>query len=148
MSDEVTHVDLENIELEEVVALISSATDEQIAEAINSGQREQILGEVFNRMEQEYRPGAKPQDAVIHWRITKLDADADHWEVVIEDGSCTISDQPARDPRVTMTCDGVHFLRLVTGNAAGPMLFMSGKLKIEGDIAFAAMMQSIFRIPG
>jgi hypothetical protein len=43
--------------------------------------------------------------------------------------------------------DGPTFLRLVTGNAAGPMLFISGKLKIEGDIPFAAQAQSLFEIP-
>jgi putative sterol carrier protein len=42
----------------------------------------------------------------------------------------------------------VDFLKLVTGNAAGPMLFMTGKLKIEGDLMFAATVQSLFRIPG
>jgi putative sterol carrier protein len=41
----------------------------------------------------------------------------------------------------------VHFLRLVSGNAAGPMLFMTGKLKIEGDLMFATTMTSLFRIP-
>ena len=35
----------------------------------------------------------------------------------------------------------------VSGNAQGPTLFMNGKLKIEGDVAFAAMMQSMFKIP-
>ena len=44
--------------------------------------------------------------------------------------------------------DGVDFLKLVTGNANGPMLFMSGKLKIEGDLMFSAQIQSMFTIPG
>jgi putative sterol carrier protein len=127
--------------------MIGSASDEQIAEGINGPQREQILAEVFGRMEQEYKPGPGAQDAVIHWKVTRPGGDPDHWEVVIENGTCTASDQPSHEPRLTMTIDGVDFLRLVTGNAAGPMLFMSGKLKIEGDVAFAAMMQSMFRIP-
>jgi putative sterol carrier protein len=147
MSEEGTPVDLGNLEVDEVVALIGSASDEQIAEGINGPQREQILVEVFRRMEQEYKPGPGAQDAVIHWKITQPGGDPDHWEVVIENGACSASGQPSREPRLTMTIDGVDFLRLVTGNAAGPMLFMSGKLKIEGDVAFAAMMQSMFRIP-
>ena len=48
----------------------------------------------------------------------------------------------------TLKLDGVDFLKLVTGNAIGPMLFMSGKLKIEGDLMFAAQIQSMFTIPG
>jgi putative sterol carrier protein len=147
MSDEATQVDLENLEVDQVVALIGSATDEQIAEGINGEARAQILAEIFRRMAEEYNPGPNPQDAVIHWKITRPKGDADHWEVVLESGKATATDQPSREPRLTFTMDGVTFLRLVTGNAQGPMLFMSGKLKIEGDVAFAAMLQSMFRIP-
>ena len=147
MSEEGTQVDLGNLDVDQVVALIGSASDEQIAEGINGPQREQILSEIFRRMEDEYKPGPAPQDAVIHWKITRPGADPDHWEVVIENGACNTTDQPSRDPRLTMTVEGVDFLRLVTGNAPGPTLFMNGKLKIEGDVAFAAMMQSMFRIP-
>ena len=49
--------------------------------------------------------------------------------------------------RVTFTIGGADFLRLVTGNAQGPMLFMSGRLKIEGDMMFAASAASLFTIP-
>jgi len=49
---------------------------------------------------------------------------------------------------VTLKLDGVDFIRLVTGNANGPMLFMSGKLKIEGDLMFSAQIPAMFTIPG
>jgi putative sterol carrier protein len=52
------------------------------------------------------------------------------------------------EPRVTFKLKPVDFLKLVSGNAAGPMMFMTGKLKIEGDLMFAAGVQSLFRIPG
>ena len=58
-----------------------------------------------------------------------------------------MADQPAKEPRVTLRIGPVDFLKLVSGNANGPMLFMSGKLKIEGDLMFAATMTSLFRIP-
>lgn len=57
------------------------------------------------------------------------------------------SPDPTQDPRVTLTLNGIDFLRLVTGNASGPMMFMSGKLKIEGDLMFSAQIQAMFRIP-
>ena len=44
--------------------------------------------------------------------------------------------------------DGADFLRLVyEGNAQGPMLFMNGRLTIEGDMMFAASAASLFTIP-
>ena len=86
---------------------------------------------------------------MLHWKITgRSDGGLDHYEVVLRDGTCTAGKDPQHEPRVTLTLDGVDFMRLVTGNAAGPMLFMSGKLKIEGDLMFSAQIQSMFTIPG
>ena len=68
--------------------------------------------------------------------------------MVITSRACTTSPEPSAAPRVTLTLDGVDFLRIVTGNASGPMLFMSGKLKIEGDLMFAAQIPAMFTIPG
>jgi putative sterol carrier protein len=53
-----------------------------------------------------------------------------------------------REFTVSMRVDGVDFIKLITGNASGPMLFTFGKLKIDGDLMFAATVQSLFRIPG
>ena len=143
-------VDFSSIDPEQVAGTISSVTDEQLREALSGPQREAIIGEVFRRMEQHFKPsGAAGVDAVIHWKITgRSDGGLDHYEVVLRDGTCTASTAPKHEPRVTLTLDGVDFMRLVTGNAAGPMLFMSGKLKIEGDLMFSTQIQSMFTIPG
>ncbi|MET0731005.1 MAG: SCP2 sterol-binding domain-containing protein [Solirubrobacterales bacterium] len=67
---------------------------------------------------------------------------------MISSGTCKVSEGLTADSaRVTFTIDGADFLRLVTGNAQGPMLFMSGRLKIEGDMMFAASAASLFTIP-
>ena len=136
--------------VEEVAGAISSITDEQLREALSGPQREAIIGEVFRRMEQHFKPSsAAGVDAVVHWKITgRSDGGLDHYEVVLRDGTCTASTDPMHEPRVTLALDGVDFMRLVTGNAAGPMMFMSGKLKIEGDLMFSAQIQSMFTIPG
>ena len=39
------------------------------------------------------------------------------------------------------------FLNLAAGKANGPSLFMTGKLKLEGDLMLAQRMTSFFRIP-
>ena len=112
--------------------------------------RGQILGEIFRRMAEHFRAdAARDTDAVIHWRIGgRADGGVDEYETVIRDGACTAHEgfEP-RGARVTFTVGGADFLRLVTGNVAGPMLFMSGKLKIEGDMMFAASAASLFTIP-
>jgi putative sterol carrier protein len=147
MSNDTESIDTSAVDPQEFARSIGQMTDEQLREAMEGPLRDQIVGEIFKRMEEHYRGGA--QSAVIHWRITgRPDGGEDHWEVAVADGKCTTSSTPSSDPRVTLTMSGPDFLRLVTGNASGPMMFMSGKLKIEGDLMFSAQIQSMFAIPG
>jgi hypothetical protein len=86
---------------------------------------------------------------VIHWHIGGgSDGGTAEYETVIRNGACDVhrgvqSDSPAGDLQDRRR----RFLRLVTGNAAGPMLFMSGKPGIEGDMMIAAGAASLFTIP-
>jgi putative sterol carrier protein len=148
--DATQQIDFASIDPEQVAGAISSISDEQLREGLSGPQREAIIGEVFRRMEAHFKPGsAAGVDAVIHWKITgRPDGGFDHYEVVLRDGACATSKAPQHEPRVTLALDGVDFMRLVTGNAAGPTLFMSGKLKIEGDLMFSTQIQSMFTIPG
>jgi putative sterol carrier protein len=130
--------------------MVATASDEQLAEGMSDPDgRKSALDEIFRRMAEHVEPSrAKGNDAVIHFKI--LDAPGggyDHYEVVLAEGACAVTDEPSSDPRVTFEIGPVDFLRLVSGNAAGPMLFMTGKLKIEGDLMYASTMTSLFRIP-
>lgn len=142
---------MRGIDADQLAKLVAGATDEQIAEGMSDPEgRKATLDEIFRRMGEHVEPSkAKGHDAVVHFKI--LDAPGggyDHYEVVLEDGKATVTDDPSREPRVTFSIGPVDFIRLVSGNAAGPMLFMTGKLKIEGDLVFASTMTSLFRIPG
>lgn len=147
MSDETEQLDTSAIDPEELARNLAQVPDEQLAEAVNGPMRGQILSEIFTRMAEHYKGGGP--DAVVHWKIGgRPDGGEDHWELVIKNGVASTTNQPQNDPRVTLTVSGVDFLKLVTGNANGPMMFMSGKLKIEGDLMFSAQIQSMFTIPG
>jgi putative sterol carrier protein len=143
-------VDVGAVDATEFAHNISNVSDQQLAEAMSSDMRPTILNEIFSRMEQHFRPErAANVDAVIHWRIGGGPGGSeDHYEVVVRDGSLSYTGEPSEEPRVTFRMDGATFLRLVTGNASGPMLFMTGKLKIEGDMMFAPQVQGLFQIPG
>jgi putative sterol carrier protein len=148
MSIEAEGVDFAAVDPAEFAQTVGQTPEAELREAMRGPMRGEILAEVFRRMEQHFRPGSGP-DAVIHWTITGEDAaNEDRWEVVVGGGKCTAGTELRSDPRVSLKLDGVDFLRLVTGNAIGPMLFMSGKLKIEGDLMFAAQIQSMFVLPG
>ena len=141
---------LSDFDATQLAQLVATASDEQLAEGMSDPEgRKSTLDEIFRRMAEHVEPSkAKGNDAVVHFKILDApDGGYDHYEVVIADGACTATDEPSKDPRVTFSIGPVDFLRLVSGNAAGPMLFMSGKLKIEGDLMFASTMTSLFRIP-
>jgi putative sterol carrier protein len=148
VNDDTQAIDASQVDPHEFARSIAQTPDEQLREGIEGPLRGQILAEIFQRMEHHFRP-ASAQDAVIQWVITgRPDGGEDHWEVVIAGGACTVSPEPKSEPRVTLKLDGVDFLKLVTGNANGPMLFMSGRLKIEGELMFSTQIQSMFTIPG
>jgi putative sterol carrier protein len=147
VSDNPQPLDASTVDPEEFAESIGQTPDTELRDGMEGPLREQILAEIFRRMERHFKGGG--EDAVIHWTITgRADGGEDHWEVVIKDGKCTTTPGGELDPRVTLKLDGVDFLKLVTGNANGPMLFMSGKLKVEGDLMFSTQIQSMFTIPG
>ena len=84
----------------------------------------------------------------MHWKILdRPDGGYDLYESILRDGAVTVGKEATADPKVTLKISRRDFLKLVTGNAEGPMLFICGKLKIDGNIALAAQLTSLFSIP-
>ena len=48
-------------------------------------------------------------------------------------------------PNITITMASKDYLDLVNGKLNGQMAFMSGKLKIKGDMSLAMKLQSLFK---
>jgi putative sterol carrier protein len=131
-------------------ASVASTPDEQLAEGMRSEMRPMILDQIFKQMVEHFEPDkAQGTQAVVEWRIGgRADGGQDAYRLAIEDGTCTLDEDGSAGPaRVTMTVGGVDFLKLITNNASGPELFMTGRLKIEGDMMFAAQVQAFFRVP-
>ena len=129
--------------------LVRDATDEQLREGLDAN-RELILGEIFRRMPERFDPErAAGVEAVVEWRIPdRPDGGHDTWHVVLRDGRCEVAEGPTEGPTVTYEINPVDFIRLITGNASGPKLFLFGRLKIRGNLVLAARMPAFFSIPG
>ncbi|MGI8309158.1 SCP2 sterol-binding domain-containing protein [Saccharopolyspora hattusasensis] len=141
-------VDLSALRPAQFARLITRASDEQLEAVMDRPElRERILDEVFRRMGEHYKSEkAGSTDAVVRWRIGS-DDDLLRYECVLADGKCTVSKDPQHEPRVTITTPPAEFLKLAAGNASAPMLFMKGKLKVAGDLGFAAGLTKLFQIP-
>lgn len=134
----------------QLAAMVGQVPEEQLAEGMAHPEgRQMILDEIFNRMAEHAEPGQiEGVDAVVHFKITDApEGGADVYEAVIRDGKVTVSKEPVEQPKVTITTAPVPFLKLVTGQQSGPVMFMTGKLKLDGDVMFASRMTSFFRIP-
>ena len=144
-------VDPAAVDPAEFVKAIKDTPDDQLAAGMADEQvRSAVLDGVFSQWAEHFdSKSAGDTDAVLEWKIfDKPGGGYDRYQVVIRDGTCGVEKDGDREPRVTFKLKPVDFLKLVTGNAAGPMMFMTGKLKIDGDLMFAATVQSLFRMPG
>jgi putative sterol carrier protein len=131
--------------------VIADTPDEQLEQGMRSENRAIVLEGIFDQMEEHFdADGAKDIDAIVDWKIfDRPEGGYDHWRIEIADGQCRVHAEPDERPaRVTFRVKPVDFLKLVTGNASGPQMFITGKLKIEGDLMFAARVQGFFEIPG
>ncbi|MGH3322012.1 MAG: SCP2 sterol-binding domain-containing protein [Streptosporangiaceae bacterium] len=146
---DIESVDFSEITPEQFAQLVSGASQSQLREVTEGEMRGKVLDEVFQRMGSRFRADkAAETRAVVHWRIgDRSDGGHDTYETVIEDGAFTVSGSPEREPRVTLTLGAVPFLELASGNANGMTMFMTRKLKVAGDLAFAATLMGFFDIP-
>lgn len=138
-----------NVGPKEFAQLVKSTPDAKIDEIMSGEARGKILSEVFNRMPTLFRADrAGSTNAVIHWNITgRPDGGTDTYEIVIENGTCTVSETATRDPKLSLTMGPVEFLKIVSGGANPVMMFMTGKLKAKGDLGLAANIANLFDIP-
>ena len=132
---------------EEFAQLVASADDNEIVEIFRSVGTDQVLDRIFKGMEERFQPErAQGVDAQIQWIVT--DDGTEHTYVTsISDGNCTVSKDEAEQPKVALKTDVASFSKLITGQAQGPQLFMSGKLKVSGDIMFSQRITSFFAAP-
>jgi putative sterol carrier protein len=68
------------------------------------------------------------------------------WNAVIKDGSCAVSQGAAASPSLTLQIAAQDWLGMLSGKQSGQMLFMSGKLKVKGDMGLAMKLGSMFQM--
>jgi putative sterol carrier protein len=130
-------------------AAVEQHSNEELLAAIQSqpGGVDQFLDQVFAGMQRSFNPAkAGDQSATIGYEIGLPDGSRDY-TMRIADGRCEVERGAAENPRVTIRVGIVDFLRLITGKANGVQLFMTGKLKVSGDLFFAQSYQAWFDRP-
>ncbi len=65
------------------------------------------------------------------------------WLVAVADGKLTVTDGPG-DADATISTSGATFEKIVAGEQNPTTAYMTGKLKIKGDMGAAMKLQKIF----
>jgi putative PIG3 family NAD(P)H quinone oxidoreductase len=71
--------------------------------------------------------------------------DGGEYHIVMKDGAGEAGAGGVENPNITISMASTDFVDLTTGKLDGTMAFMSGKIKIKGDMGLAMKLQSVLR---
>jgi len=129
---------------DELAALIEGKSDDEINAGVAERGTEKVLSQIFEYMAGRFQPErAGNQSAVIGWDVTSPEG-THSYQLKVADGACTVVQGNAEPARVTLGMALPDFLRFLTGQLDGMQAFMTGKLKLSGDMMFAQSMQAWF----
>jgi putative sterol carrier protein len=66
------------------------------------------------------------------------------WTVTVDDGTVAVVDGDAGTASCTIVTDEETFLRIASGQQNPAMAFMTGKVKVTGDMGAAMRLKSVF----
>jgi putative sterol carrier protein len=128
-----------------ILDLDEDGFDELMAEPES---RERVIDALVAHMAASLRPEkAGDLDAVIHVKLwDRPGGGYDHRELVIRDGRCTTSAEPAEEPDLTLKVRPGDLRRIVTGEAGPKRLAFRGRLRVLGDLGLAMRLTDLFAL--
>jgi predicted lipid carrier protein YhbT len=138
----------EGFDTASLARMLRSMPPAELAEGVRVN-REALLGQAFERFPERLTDAGRRQRGAIQWRISGADTPDgyDRWFVLLHRGRCEVGRDLGVKPRVTLTVGPLDFLRLVTGAADPRRMFFTRRLRMRGDLLWAARMPSFFRPP-
>ena len=101
--------------------------------------------ETFDAMASRFRTDkAAGTNAVIQYDISGEGGGT--WHAVIKDGTCMVAEGAGTNTALTLSMAAQDWLDMLSGKQSGQMLFMSGKLKVKGDMGLAMKLGSMFQM--
>ena len=101
--------------------------------------------ETFDQMPSKFRADkAAGVNAIIQYEISGDQGGT--WHAIIKDGTCTVNSGLGTNPNLTLTMASQDWLDMIGGKLSGQMAFMSGKLKLKGDMGLAMKIGGMFQV--
>ncbi|MGE3153890.1 MAG: SCP2 sterol-binding domain-containing protein [Nitrospiraceae bacterium] len=98
-----------------------------------------ILDQLPGRLDSEAAEGVT---AVYQFELS--DPGGGRYYLVIDDGTCSVTEGNHPDPDVTLAMSGADALGVLSGNLSGQAMAMTGRLSVSGDIGLALQLKSLF----
>ncbi|KAK3945994.1 fatty acid-binding protein [Diplogelasinospora grovesii] len=103
-----------------------------------------VINEALNSSEADRKDAIKQGNAVFAFTLKNSAGETESWHIDLKIKGA-VGKGLGEKPNVTLTLSDDDFGKLVTGNANAQRLFMSGKLKIKGDIMKATKLDPILK---
>jgi putative sterol carrier protein len=101
--------------------------------------------ELMDRMPRAFLPEkAGDLDKVIQYHLTG--EEGGDWIITIQDGQCTVAEGIAEKPDMTLTADAQDYKDVILGKLNGMQAFMTGKIKLAGDLNLAMKLTDYFKL--
>jgi putative sterol carrier protein len=102
------------------------------------------LKEVFDALPTRFNAdAAKGMKSVIQLDLTGDGGGQYH--IQIKDGACSVAEGTHAAPDMTLTMTASDYVDMALGKLHGQMAYMSGRLKIAGDLNLTMKMQTVFK---
>jgi putative sterol carrier protein len=99
--------------------------------------------EIFDAMPSRFNKGAAAgMNAVYQFDITG--EGGGKYYAAIANGALTVAEGEHKSPNITLTMGAQDYIDMVEGRLNGQMAFMTGKLKIKGDMSLAMKLNTLF----
>lgn len=101
------------------------------------------LNEIFGKMPGAFRPEkATDVNAVIQLNLSGDGGGT--WQIKIANGQLSAGEGEAASPDLTLSMAASDYVALSRGEANPMNLFMTGKIKLQGDMTLAMKFQEMF----
>jgi putative sterol carrier protein len=99
--------------------------------------------EIFNEMPARFKAEqAGDMNAVVHFNLSG--EDGGQWYVQVADGAVEVHEGAPDDPTASIHMDAQDYVALSRGDLNPMTAFMSGKIRVEGNLAVVMKFQTLF----